>query len=219
MAGKDLIDHSWTFGAGAASVAACVAFGVTVESDLALSAAIAFAAISSGFAGSSIGILTATEARVMEEVRAHFARPLQERLKWSMGAAVVLAVLSLFLLVLDECGIVASAFWCGVAVFCVISYWRLGNLMVAILALRSNESRKKIEKEQDETEAMLVKAELEAQEDARQEKALLRNEAEQRTKQRQVRHAADRSRPDATPSVDQSSSGRAPSDGPDPATR
>ncbi|MCY4484772.1 MAG: hypothetical protein OXC12_18015 [Spirochaetaceae bacterium] len=189
---RDFTDHYWTFGAGVASVGACAVFGLTVKSDLAYSAAITFAAISCGFTGTSIGILTASEARVMEEVRARFGAPLQERMKWSLGAAVVLAVLSLCLLVLDECGIIASAAWCGVAAFCVIAYWRLGNLMVAILALRSNESKKKIDKEKDDTEAMLTKMELDAQEDARQEKAELRDRTQQRSTRRPVRHAAHR---------------------------
>ncbi len=105
-----------------------------------LAATVSLGAITSGFVGTSLSILTSLNSPIMQRIRATpYIVILKQYLGWSVLAGIVLSVISiagLFFNFPDEPLFVAA--WISTLAFCVCCLYRLCRTMLEVFADREN---------------------------------------------------------------------------------
>lgn len=102
---------------------------------LLLAATVTLGAITSGFVGTSLSILTSLNAPVMRRIRATpYIEAMRNYLGWGLAAGIVLSCTSLAGMFLAPAAHWFGAVWCAALALCVGCLWRLARTMLALFA-------------------------------------------------------------------------------------
>ena len=111
------------------------------DQQLLLSATITFGAITFGFVGTSLAILTSLGTRVMQRIRqTPYVLVLREYMGWGLFSGIFVCCVSMvgLLFRLTE-QVWFTAAWCAAIVFCLACLYRLSRLMLKIFSDPENQ--------------------------------------------------------------------------------
>lgn len=111
------------------------------DQQLLLSATITFGAITSGFVGTSLAILTSLDTGVMQRIRrTRYVRVLRGYMGWGLFSGIFVCCVSMagLLWQLTE-QVWFTAVWCAAIVFCLACLYRLSKLMLQIFSDHENQ--------------------------------------------------------------------------------
>lgn len=130
-------DRWWPFALALAAGAAAWTFGLRLPDSpgLLLGATVTFGAITSGFVGTSLSILTSLDAPVVRRIRkTSYIDVLRNYLGWALAAGVVLSCAGLGgLFFAPPAGWLGTAWWAALAL-CLGCLWRLARIMLLLFS-------------------------------------------------------------------------------------
>ena len=130
-------ERYYPFGWAAVSAVMCWWLGLDfadVPSHL-LSATVTFGAISSGFVGTSLAILTSLGTPVMRKIRqTPYVRVLRQYLGWALTSGIVLSCVSILGLFLHATSSYFAMAWWVALTFCIACLFRLAGTMLFVFS-------------------------------------------------------------------------------------
>ena len=107
---------------------------------LLLSASITFGAITSGFVGTTLGILTSLSTKVMHRIRkTRYLLVLREYMGWGLFSGIGVCCVSMAGMLLRLTELVwYAALWCAAVVLCLACLYRLSRLMLQVFSDHEN---------------------------------------------------------------------------------